>query len=171
MRVETVRKCCRETRRGLYPPHEMDCSHCSNAMRRFTAHRCSSLICGQPMTSSSVRWQPRHTSSPRTVLQWPMHGHSEVISTEREVARIFMRHDYTRPKLRDGLQAAQAQPQPFAPNIILFATNFFASGRQSSALSAAARPALISGNSFENRRTRPSVKCIPASRSVRRWLQ
>jgi hypothetical protein len=47
---------------------------------------------------------------------------------------------------------------PFAPNIIRFATNFFTNGRQSSAVSAAARPVLISGRSLENSRTNPSVQ-------------
>ena len=70
-----------------------------------------------------------------------------------------------------SLNAAQVLLQPFAPNIILFATNFFTNGKQSSAVSAAARPALISGRSLENSRTSPSVKRIPASRSVRRWLR
>ena len=47
-------------------------------MRRFTAQRCSSLISIQRVISSKVRKQLRHTSSPSTVVQWPMHGLSAV---------------------------------------------------------------------------------------------
>jgi len=44
------------------------------AMRRLTAHRSSSFISTQRVISSNVRRQLRHTSSPSTVVQWPMHG-------------------------------------------------------------------------------------------------
>ena len=73
--------------------------------------------------------------------------------------------------LRHALHERPIFNYPFAPNIILLATNFFANGKQSSAVSAAARPALISGRSLENSRTSPSVNRIPASRSVRRRLR
>lgn len=47
-------------------------------MRWFTAHRSVSFISIQRVISSKVRKQLRHTSSPRTVVQWPMHGLSAV---------------------------------------------------------------------------------------------
>jgi hypothetical protein len=65
----------------------------SKAMRRFTARRSSSLISSQRLTSSKVRRQLRQTSSPSTVVQWPMQGESEVISRGMSVA--CMGRDYT----------------------------------------------------------------------------
>jgi len=51
-------------------------------MRRLMRMRSSSVIVGQLVISSKVRKQLRHTSSPSTVVQWPMQGESAVISPE-----------------------------------------------------------------------------------------
>lgn len=61
----------------LYPPY---CSSRFSAIRRLTCRRSSSLISNQRETSSNVRRQLRQTSSPSTVVQWPMQGESAVIS-------------------------------------------------------------------------------------------
>jgi len=63
------------------------------AIRRFTARRSSSFISSHRATSSKVRKQLRQTSSPSTVVQWPMQGESEVISTGGSV--VCMGRDYT----------------------------------------------------------------------------
>jgi hypothetical protein len=49
-------------------------------MRILTCCLSLSLISSQWVTSSKVRRQLRHTSSPNTVVQWPTQGHSEVTS-------------------------------------------------------------------------------------------
>lgn len=54
----------------------------SAAMRRLICMRSSSLSSGQLVTSSNVRKQLRQTSSPKAVVQCPIHGHSAVISLD-----------------------------------------------------------------------------------------
>ena len=56
-------------------------------MRRLMRIRSSSLIVGQRVTSSKVRKQLRHTSSPSTVVQCPMHGLAAVTAGKGEVCR------------------------------------------------------------------------------------
>lgn len=54
--------------------------------------RSSSVSSGQRVTSSKVRKQLRHTSSPSAVVQWPVHGHWEVTSGEKDVSSKCMAH-------------------------------------------------------------------------------
>jgi hypothetical protein len=56
-------------------------------MRRLMRIRSPSLIVGQRVTSSKVRKQLRHTSSPSTVVQCPMHGLAAVTAGKGEVCR------------------------------------------------------------------------------------
>ena len=65
----------------------------TDAIRRLTCIRSDSLISSQRLTSSKVRRQLRQTSSPSTVVQWPMQGEAEVIS--RELTAICMGRDYS----------------------------------------------------------------------------
>ncbi len=60
----------------------------ASAMRRLIRMRSSSVSSGQRVTSSNVRWQLRHTSSPSAVVQCPTQGHSAVISCWIEAGRI-----------------------------------------------------------------------------------
>lgn len=63
-----------------------------SAMRRLMRMRSSSVSSGQRVTSSNVRKQLRHTSSPSAVVQWPVHGHWEVTSGEKDVSSRCMAH-------------------------------------------------------------------------------
>ncbi len=58
-------------------------------MRRLMRIRSSSLMVGQRVTSSKVRKQLRHTSSPSTVVQCPMHGLAAVAADRDGLCRMW----------------------------------------------------------------------------------